>query len=111
MAQVALHSPLFGYANNYDFIKLSSTLGVWPDEPGVNPLEGHWSGPLSHYRTHGERDRGRRYLSSEILLVAPALGLSKLLQRLDGSRDHRFDLRMLGATKALFFALAAALLT
>src|SRR4030088_117048 len=67
MSQVTFHKPLLGYANNYDFIKISSTLGVWPDEPGVVPTAGHPSAPLSRYRCHGIREL--RYLSSELIFV------------------------------------------
>src|SRR5438477_13214772 len=75
-AQVASHSPLLGYANNWDFIKVSSTAGIWVDEPGVDPLPGHPPAPYSHYRSHGSRAPERRYLSSELLLVHPAVAVS-----------------------------------
>ena len=71
--QVVLHSPMLGYANNFDFIKLSSTVGIWLDEPRVDPLAGHPSAPFSHYRSHGKHIKEFRYLSSEVFLVYPAV--------------------------------------
>lgn len=111
MTQVALHSPLLGYGNNWDFIKLSSTVGIWVDEPGVDRYAGHPSGPYSRYRSHGELSVDRRYLSSELLLVYPAIFVSDVLNRLRGVPRTHFDLRTLGAIKVIFFFIAGAFLS
>jgi len=109
--QVVLHSPMLGYANNSDFIKLSSTVGIWLDEPGVDPLAGHPSAPFRHYRSHGKHIEEFRYLSSEVFLAYPAVAASDLLNWFRGIRKDRFDLRTLGAVKGIFFLAAGVFLT
>ena len=102
---------MLGYANNWDFIKISSTLGIWADEPGVDPTAGHPTAPVSHYRTHSERISELRYLSSELILVYAAILVGDALNVLRGSPPHRFDLHMVGAVKTVLFFAAGALLT
>jgi hypothetical protein len=109
--QVVFHSPMLGYANNFDFIKLSSTVGIWLDEPGVDPFVGHAEAPFSHYRSHGKHIEEFRYRSSETLLVYPAIAASDLINRVRGVPRDRFDLRTLGAVKGVFFLAAGAFLT
>src|SRR5215472_8102787 len=107
LAQVALHVPLLGYANNYDFIKISSTVGLWVDEVGMDPYEGHPSAPFRHYLSHGIRHRESQYLSSELLFVYPAIAFADAQNFIHGSRVNAFDLRTLGVLKSLCFLAAS----
>ena len=107
---LVLHRPLLGYANNYDFIKISSTVGMWADEPSVDPLQPHPAGPYSHYKFHGPKEKGRRYLSSELLLVYPALFAAEVSNRIRGAPEGSIDLRVVGATKMAAFFLVAVFL-
>lgn len=102
-----VHSPLLGYANNYDFIKISSTVGLWVLEPGVDPLAAHPDAPLSHYRFHGPKPERYRYLSSELLLIYPALVAADLLNVIRGAARGTIDLRMVGFIKMMLFLAAA----
>ena len=34
IAAVVFHTPLFGYANSYDFVRKSACVGIWQDYPG-----------------------------------------------------------------------------
>ncbi len=111
LAQVELHEPMLGYANNYDFIKISSTVGLWAEEPGVNPYEGHPSAPVRHYRSHGPRYPEARYLSSELLLVYPAIAVADLRNVLREVSYGTFDLRTLGIVKSFFFLAAGTFLS
>jgi len=110
-AEVVFHKPLLGYANNWDFIKISSTLGVWADEQGVEPTAGHPTTPVSHYRTHGERFRELRYLSSELIFVSVAIVVADVLSFLRAYPRHALDLRTVGAVKTLFVLAVGGFLT
>src|SRR3954469_13611690 len=111
MGSLAIHSPMLGYANNWDFIKLSRTVGIWVDEPGVDPLAAHVPAPYSRYRTHGERDRRGQYLSSELVLLVPAIAVGDVVAWIGRLPAHRFDLRILGLFKCAVFSFAGAWLT
>jgi len=100
---VVSHRPMFGFANNYDFIKISSTVGLWVDEPGVDPYESHPSAPLRHFRSHAARELERRYLSSELLAIFAAIPVADIWNWIVTNPPHSFDLRILGITKAVMF--------
>ena len=100
---VVSHRPMFGFANNYDFIKISSTVGLWADEPGLDMYESHPSAPLRHFRSHSTRESERRYLSSELLAVFAAIPVADTWNRIVANPSNSFDLRILGITKAVMF--------
>ena len=102
---LALHDPVAGYANQYDMARSSACLGLWPGEAAAPPGVATPAAPIADYRYGGVG--GLCYPSTDVALAAAAVGLDAVLDR-DGRRD--FDLRQLGALKALLLvAIALAL--
>lgn len=94
---VALHDPVAGYANQYDMVRSSACLGVWPDVPVDERALASLEAPIENW-TRGERIAASCYPSTDVALGAVAFGLGDLLGFDDGGR---FDLRVLGGFKAL----------
>jgi hypothetical protein len=111
MALVVVHWPMLGYANNFDFIKLSGTTGVWVDVPGVDLYKNHPEAPLPLYKSHGRKMSEVRYLSSEVLIVRLAILLSDVVNLVRGLPRSHFPMRVLGFTKLLLVFGAGAWLT
>jgi hypothetical protein len=105
------HRPLLGYANNYDFIKISSTVGMWVDEPSADRFAGHASAPYAHYKFHQQKIKSIRYLSSELLLVYTSMAVAEVINLIRGAPRGAIDLRVIGCTKVALFLLAAVFLT
>ena len=92
MLAVATHVPVLGYANNYDMVRIQGCFHIWP-VGASNPYAKSPAAPLPLYAV----DRhipGGCYVSSELLLVAPAFAYA-LTQP-----HHTFSLRVVGCTKA-----------
>ncbi|WP_118182340.1 hypothetical protein [Paraburkholderia phosphatilytica] len=47
MASIVGASPLIAYPNNYDFLRVESCVGLWPDT-GSHKLDPHWDGPVNN---------------------------------------------------------------
>jgi hypothetical protein len=106
------HRPLLGYANNYDFVKISSTVGMWVDEPSADRFAGHASSPYAHYKFHQQKIKSIRYLSSELIFVYASMAVAEVGNLLSGRPRGSMDLRVIGCTKlALFLAVAMFLTT
>src|SRR5713101_7595368 len=87
--------PVVGLANNADFGKILAIFNLgapWEDENKYAPLK--YTFDRKYYYESG-------FYSSELLLVAPAIGLHKLFLK-----NTPFDLRLIGAIHAALFLLA-----
>src|SRR5207249_3108282 len=89
---IALHRPLYGYANNFDFYRLAQWHGI-SAVPGRS-LEAHPESPLSRYYLDGPRVPGDAYLSSDVPFLDLAVHLQRIIQR-----DGTFDLHWLGLVR------------
>ena len=90
---VCLSTPIAGYANNYDFLRQSSCMGVWQvydDRPKTSP---HPDRPVNALVYDGDRRHGLCMHSSDNLFPW-------LVGHLSGRGVH-FGLRRVGVLKAL----------
>lgn len=101
MLAIAWHDPVAGYANNYDMVRLQGCFRVWPADTSIEPFASTPVAPLSSYRIDRTVKAPCHY-SSELLLLAPAIGWG-LLQP-----DRIFSLQVVGLTKAAVAGLLAA---
>lgn len=112
---LVLHEPMYGYANNYDFIRISSWFHLWADPAeapeGFDPLKQHPSTPISTYRTDPSIEGERFYVTSDLIFVWTGLHVGRALARVTGGDPDRFDLRTLGVVRALALLAAGLFLT
>ncbi|MEX3961015.1 hypothetical protein AB4Y42_02175 [Paraburkholderia sp. EG286B] len=47
MVSIVGASPIIGYPNNYDFLRVESCMGLWPDT-GEHKMDPHWAGPVNN---------------------------------------------------------------
>lgn len=55
---VVFSSPLMGYANNYDFLRQSSCVGIWQSYPDKPKTSSNPTGPLNSLVHDGHKDEG-----------------------------------------------------
>jgi hypothetical protein len=84
-----------GYANNFDFIRLASCIGLWPVYTNGAPKESaHPDRPVRVYAFTGEAKPDFCIKSADLLFVRVATGLAK-------SPEH-VDVRRIGQSRAAF---------
>lgn len=98
---VSLHQPVYGYANNYDMVRLQGCPQIWPDDPNFDPVNLSQSrlAPFTNYR-HTVIDTPC-YPSSELIFV-----YSALLTSPSWHQRQSIDIRHIGTTKALLLLAA-----
>lgn len=110
-----LHDPMYGYANNYDFVRVSSWFDLWPDPEEApadfNPLAQHPSAPISSYRVDPSITTEIKLFTSDLMFVWAALQLGGVGNRLLGKPADSFDLRVVGLVRALALIAAGAYIT
>jgi hypothetical protein len=97
-----LGPPVVGAADNGDYSRLLKWFQLAPVSTRTSPATatGAWIG--LHYRVDHHVERDRSTLSSEVPVIALALGMSRAVGR------HVFDLRVLGIVNALLLVAAFA---
>jgi hypothetical protein len=106
VALLVAHTPVYGYANNYDFERLANWHGL-RDVPG-EPLQAHPEAPIRHYWIDAGAAGDHAYVSSELLFLEPAVRVQRLVRRVAGVETDLFDIRWMGGVRAFAFALGAA---
>jgi len=100
------HEPLAGYANQFDMLRSSACLGLWPDlADAAQQRAAHPQAPVARY-LRGARDPGNCYPSSAVALAQLALGADRVLRALHDPDPGAYSLRRLAA---LYAALALAI--
>jgi hypothetical protein len=99
IAALVLHRPMFGYANNFDFYRLAQWYGI-TSEPGER-LAPHPDAPLVRYLIGERRVPEDAYLSSELVFLVPSVWLQRAARALGGISGAEFDIRWLGAIRAV----------
>lgn len=107
LALVTWHEPMAGYANQYDTIRSSSCLGLWPDVPEAERTQAHPAAPIARH-VRGAIDREGCYPSTTVALAATARALHGGAHAA-GLAGEAFDLRWLGSLLWLLFAGTGAL--
>ena len=97
------HDPLMGYANQYDMIRTSACLGLYPTlkDPTANTPEA----PIAEYKAGGPRS-GLCYLSTEVAFDAAVMGVA----RLAGIEGGRVRMNWIGYGKLGLLAITALLI-
>ena len=98
MLTLVLHSPVLGYANQYDMLRSSACLDFWPGESAAKIADidlaiATPNAPIQIYQ-HRVFDRSNCYWSTDVALTAAALALHRAAI---GGND--VDLRWVGASK------------
>ncbi len=96
---VTMHVPMYGYSNNFDFIRFHSLYGLYPDN-GVTGQ--NLEAPVSNYKLTGPIDNDYIYFSSEMLFTSIAVKLSLLFNLLFGLPLTVFKIQVLGMVKSIF---------
>ncbi len=104
-ALLVAHDPLVGYGNQYDMIRTSACLGVFPDLPEPARYQPHPEAPIPDYRVQDVR-RDLCYPSTEVAIVAATGSIS----RAAGAGKDIFKLQWAGFAKLAIFALTALVL-
>ena len=98
MLTLVLHSPVLGYANQYDMLRSSACLDLWPGASAAKLSDAELEiatakAPIALYQ-HRVFDRSNCYWSTDVALTAFALVAHRVV---DTGSD--VDLRWIGATK------------
>jgi len=105
---ITLHTPMYGYSNNWDFIRVQSFHGCYP----TNGIRGAYlDAPVSEYKLTGPIDHNYFYLTSEMLFTSLAINMSVLFNLLVGNPLTDFSLYSLGMLKSGFLIIIGIFLT
>lgn len=100
LGAVVLHAPLAGYANQYDMLRTSACIGLWPAGPEVLRAQATPEAPRADY-VRGAPDPAGCYPSTDVALAAVGSALAQAADALgvDGTPGH--SLRAVGLAKAV----------
>ena len=110
IAFVAGHSPMAGYANQFDMARTSACVGLWPDLPAPARYAAHRAAPVSRY-IEDAAEGDKCSMSTEVLFAAAGIATWKLAVKAGIADPVRMDLRIVGAIKAGLLVLLAVLFT
>jgi hypothetical protein len=94
------HDPLIGYANQYDMIRTSACIGLYPDV--ADPTTSTPDAPIATYKSGGARS-GLCYLSTEVMVNAAVIGIARLADK----ESRVIPLRWIGYAKLALLAVTA----
>lgn len=94
---VTFTTPLLGYANNYDFLRQSSCIGLWQDyqDPTITKISSHPSAPVDRLIYDGDRQPILCMQSVDNLFAALAVAHHDLGDRLTFSELGRWKVALL----------------
>ena len=106
MLTLVLHSPVVGYANQYDMLRSSACLDLWPGTPAENLTDialetATPKAPIAIYQNRAF-DRSNCYWSTDVAFISVAIALHQISH----SGDENLDLRWIGTTKAVLLLMA-----
>lgn len=104
---VVLHSPVLGYANNFDMIRIQSCHQIWPSGSDVDAGARTYEKPLEDYKFKNI-GLGNCYPSSELFFTYLGEYLIKTLQYVSFlDEDNGFSVKIFGVLRGFFICLAA----
>lgn len=101
-ALLVAHDPLVGYGNQYDMIRTSACLGLFPDLPDPARYQPHPEAPIPDYKVQDVR-RDLCYPSTEVAIVTATVSIA----RAAGLGKEIFKLQWVGFAKLALFAITA----
>lgn len=105
--QVATHTPMVGYANQFDMIRMHHCFGIWPDRQDINVFAAHFKAPIDSYKMGGPKDPEGCYQSSEKLFVRLGVLAGKLKNYWLDRPAQQFELQTVGLVRASILCLTA----
>ena len=96
---MALHDPMFGYANQFDMGRTAACIDLWPDLAEGPRDIGYFSAPVEKHVIVKIPSQSC-YPSVEAAFDTLAVALSRVQRYVSGD-DSRFDMRTIGMLKAL----------
>jgi len=115
MLVVVAPTPMYGYANNYDFVRVSAWFDLWPVAPpgeaSFDPRAQHPRAPLRCYRIDPGVASDIRYPTTELAFVWLALRVNDAWRTLGGPSACALDLRVLGLLRAALLLAAGVVVT
>jgi hypothetical protein len=106
MLAIVLHDPLLGYANQFDMIRTSACVDLYPDLPAAERYAGHPWAPVAHYVPHARAEAGC-YPATGVAIVALAKSVVGVGQAVGAVTPQRFPLRAVGVLDAAIVAALA----
>jgi hypothetical protein len=111
MALLLFHTPMLGFANNWDMTRLQACVGIWPD--GVTPRDHFvYETPYKIFTLEEKRDAFDQdycVISSQLLLIQPAVWLLQIKNTLTGPGP--FSIQWIGFSQAFIIILSASIVT
>ncbi|MCP4106806.1 MAG: hypothetical protein GY749_14925 [Desulfobacteraceae bacterium] len=96
---VTMHVPMYGYSDNFDFIRFHSFYGFYPD----NGVKGqNLEAPISNYKLTGPINNNYIYFSSEMLFTSIAVKVSLFFNLIFGLPLTNFKIQVLGMVRSIF---------
>ncbi len=102
MFSLVTHSPVLGYANSYDMIRLQACHQIWPADDGIDITSGTPAAPIHRYALD-KKVKTPCFPSSELLFTGTAIELAKLKNHITG--EKLVSIKMIGFVKAFFLAI------
>ena len=104
-ALLVAHDPLVGYGGEYDMVRTSACLGLFPTLAEPARYEAHPEAPIDEYRVQDVR-RDACYPSTEVAIAAATVSLTRAM----GLGREIYRLRWVGFAKLAIFAVTALVL-
>jgi len=104
LAAVVLHQPLAGYANQYDMVRTAACIGLWP---AGDPAQRALATPDAPRpaQVFGAPEPDGCYPSTDVALAWAGATAARALDAVGLDGEPGIDLRAIGVSKALLFAL------
>ncbi len=104
---VVLYSPVLGYANNFDMIRIQSCHQIWPSKSDVDAGARTYEEPLEDYKFKNI-GLGNCYPSSELFFTYLGEYLIKALQYISFlDDDNGFSVKNFGVLRGVFICLVS----
>jgi len=103
------HQPLVALANNFDQVRYTACLDIYPYRPGVAPSQNSYETPLEYFSTQSVPDQAC-YWTAELLFIAPVALLVQSKSAAAGDASV-VSVRWAGALHLLVWLLSGAAFT
>jgi hypothetical protein len=107
VALLVFHSPMIGYANQYDMARTSACIGLWPKQE--HRVEAHPQSPVRIY-VPGPEQKDVCYPGTDVVIAGIAKSGWTMAAMLDLAHSVEFDLRWVGATRVVLLLVASLLI-
>jgi hypothetical protein len=100
LTYVAVHDPIIGYGNNFDFLRLESCIDLWPKlPPGGDLIANSPAAPIRHYLSLAKYDFPRCMPSTSLAPIILAKAINKAISGW-GSNEY-LDIRLVGIARVV----------